>query len=234
MNGTITHGKEYLFPDKRMEPTTYYGPASGVGLALLVAAHRGTVRAGVIGLGAGTLAAYGQPGDHYTFYDINSLVIELARTHFYFLNGSRAQVEIVPGDARLSLERQPAQNFDVLAVDAFSGDAIPIHLLTREAFALYFRHLKPGGVLAVHVSNRYLDLKPVVERVAQSLGKLAFSVDSGEDDEKDIFKARWVLVSARPDFYEEPEIRAAIKPIPLPAGFPLWTDDYSSLWRILK
>ena len=135
LHGTITHGMEFLLPDRRTEPTTYYGPDSGAGLALRVAARHGPLRAGVIGLGAGTLAAYGQPGDRYTFYDINPLVIELAHSEFYYLKGSKAQIEIVPGDARLSLERQPRQDFDVLAVDAFSGDAIPIHLLTRKAFA---------------------------------------------------------------------------------------------------
>ncbi len=234
MNGTITHGKEFLFPDRRMEPTTYYGPDSGAGLALRVVARHGPLHAGVIGLGAGTLAAYGRPGDRYSFYDINPLVIELAHSQFYFLKGSKAQIEIVPGDARLSLERQPKQDFDVLAVDAFSGDAIPIHLLTREAFVLYFRHLNPGGVLAVHVSNRYVDLKPVVQRVAQSLRKLVYAVDSSADEDKEIFKARWVLVSDRQEFFDEPQIKAAIKPLPARADFPLWTDDYSSLWKILK
>src|SRR5205807_9355570 len=129
----------------------------------------GPLRVGVVGLGAGTLAAYGRTGDVFRFYDINSDVVELARSEFTFLKDSRAKVEVALGDARLSLEREPAQNFDVLALDAFSSDAIPVHLLTVEAFKTYLRHLKPDGVLAVHISNRYLDLVPVVQQAARHL-----------------------------------------------------------------
>ncbi len=141
VHGTINHGVEFLAPDRRRLPTTYYGPGSGVGLALHEAQQRRGLRVGVIGLGAGTIACYGRPGDRYTFYEINPLVIRLAKTEFRFLQDSAAKVDIVLGDARLSLEREPTRAFDVLAVDAFSGDSIPVHLLTQEAFALYFRHL---------------------------------------------------------------------------------------------
>jgi len=115
--------------------------------------HPGPLRVGLVGLGAGTLAAYGRPLDSYTFYEINPLDVALARTEFTFLRDSPAAVDIVLGDARLSLERQPGQAFDVLAVDAFSGDSIPVHLLTLQAFELYFRQLQPGGVLAVHITT---------------------------------------------------------------------------------
>src|ERR1019366_4555980 len=129
-NGTILHGVEITESGRRDEPTTYYNPESGVGLALLAARQHGRVHAGIIGLGTGTLASYGQAGDRYTFYEINPLVIQIANSEFHFLGDSAAQVEIVPGDARLSLESRPLQEFDILVVDAFSGDAIPVHLLT--------------------------------------------------------------------------------------------------------
>lgn len=233
VNGTIDHGEEFMAPSKRRLPTTYYGPKSGVGLALKVAGRKGPLHVGVIGLGAGTLAAYGRAGDLYTFYEINPLVIELACTQFYFLQDSPAALEIVPGDARLSLERQPPQNFDVLAVDAFSGDAIPVHLLTREAFLLYFRHLKPDGVLAVHVSNKYLALEPVVWHLAGALGKKAVTIENDEDVDNNIFLADWVLVGAHSEFFEEPEIKgAAVKPEKVRGR--LWTDDYSSLFGLIK
>jgi len=122
----------------------------------------------------------------------------------------------------------------VLAVDAFTGDAIPIHLLTREAFALYFRHLKPDGVLAVHVSNRYLDLRPVVQRVAESLGKKSGFIRSGRDALQDLYVADWMLVSGDEKFFDEPEIQRAMTPLPTTRRTPLWTDDYSSVFGVLK
>jgi len=233
VNGTIDHGEEFLSPAKRMLPTTYYGPNSGVGLALKVAQKRGPIRVGVIGLGAGTIAAYGRAEDHYTFYDINPLVIELSRSQFYFLRQTPAQVEIVPGDARLSLERQSPQNFDVLAVDAFTGDSIPVHLLTREALLLYFRHLKPDGVLAVHVSNKYLDLEPVVLKVAASIGKPTAMIENEADDDNDVFFADWVLVTSQGAVLDAPEIKgAAVEPEK--KNVRAWTDDYSSLFGLMK
>ncbi len=143
MNGTIDHGLQFLAPSRRRMPTTYYGKSSGVGVALLAAGEKGPLRVGVIGLGAGTLAAYSRPGDRYTFYEINPLDVQMAEQYFTFLKDSAAAIDIVPGDARLSLERQVPQEFDVLAVDAFSGDSIPVHLLTREAFELVFSPSSP-------------------------------------------------------------------------------------------
>jgi len=158
----------------------------------------------------------------------------LSRTEFSFLPDSRAAVSVVLGDARLSLEREPPGRFDLLAVDAFTGDAIPVHLLTREAFDLYFRHLKADGVLAVHVSNKYLDLKPVVRLAADALGKDVRVLDS-TDDERDsnVFGATWVLVTGRKGFFQRPPLSSAEK-IPLEPGQRLWTDGYSNLFRFLK
>ncbi|HYM10955.1 MAG TPA: fused MFS/spermidine synthase, partial [Bryobacterales bacterium] len=154
MHGVVNHGEQFLDTARRRQPTTYYGPQSGIGLALLRSGRPERQRVGVIGLGAGVLAAYGREGDTYRFYEINPLAVDIARRQFYFLQDCPAQVDVVVGDGRLLLEREPDQKFDVLAVDAFSGDAIPMHLLTEQALTLYFRHLRPGGVLALHLSNR--------------------------------------------------------------------------------
>ncbi len=234
LHGTIDHGLQFLAPEKRRKPTGYYGETSGVGLALREAERQGRLRVGLIGLGPGTLAAYGHPGDVYIFYEINPLVVRLANTEFTFLRDSAARVDMMLGDARLSLERQPPQNFDVLAVDAFSGDAIPVHLMTREAFLLYFRHLKPSGVLALHVSNRYLDLEPVVQRTLGSLGKRAVLVSSTGDERNGLFSAYWILASDRRDFFEDPEIKKAAQPLRGGDGLRPWTDDYSDLLRALR
>jgi hypothetical protein len=234
LNGTIEHGLEFLAPDRHDLPTAYYGPHSGAGLALSVAAERGPLRVGVIGLGVGTLATYGRPGDHYTFYEINPQVIELAQRDFYFLRDSAAQIKIVPGDARLSLEREAPQDFDVLAVDAFSGDAIPIHLLTLEAFELYLHHLKSGGVLAVHISNSYLNLRPVVARAAAWLRTPAVLIVNEDDRASGIHRSSWVLIAGQADFLAAPQIKSAARPLPSATHVRLWTDDYSNLFEILK
>ncbi len=240
-NGTIIHGAQILNFEKRRTPTTYYAPQSGAGIALRAARGQGPLRAGIIGLGAGTLASYGRPGDVFTFYEINPLDVDLAQTQFDFLRASQAQIEIIPGDARLSLQRQPSQNFDVLLVDAFSGDAIPVHLLTREAFQLYFRHLKRGGLLAVHVSNRFLDLPPVVAASARAAGAHSVKITNPEDPSAAIFQSTWML--ARRDGPETGLLTAASLQSLLPEGasaeqvqrtVPVWTDDYSNLFEILK
>ena len=234
MNGTIQHGSQFLAAERRRLPTTYYGPPSGVGLALEVAQAGGRIRVGVIGLGVGTLAAYGRLGDRYTFYEINPLVVELANTEFTFLKDSFAKIDIVQGDARLSLERESPKHFDVLAVDAFTSDSIPVHLLTREAFALYFRHLKPDGILAVHVSNRYLDLRPVVAGAAASLGKPAIVVKTQADATNGLSNTTWVLVSDRQEFFEADQIKRATTSTVETRDLRPWTDDYSNLLRVLK
>jgi len=233
-HGTINHGEEFLGPGRHMQPTTYYGYKTGIGLAIMEAQLRLGLRVGVIGLGTGTIAAYGRPGDVYRFYEINPLVIEIARTQFRFLPDSKAKVEVVLGDARLSLEREAPQYYDILAVDAFSSDSIPIHLLTRESFALYFRHLQPGGVLAVHVSNKHLALGPVVDMAAHALGKHDVLIDTDDDEDNAVFGATWVLVSARQSFFDYPFIFKAGTPVERNAGLRIWTDDYSNLFQILK
>jgi SAM-dependent methyltransferase len=233
LNGTISHGLQFLGPSRRREPTTYYSRDSGVGLAIRLASRPG-MRVGVIGLGAGTIAAYGREGDSYTFYEINPLVVQVAEDEFTFLRDSGANTEIVPGDARLSLESETPRGYDVLAVDAFSGDSIPVHLLTREAFALYFRHLRPDGVLAIHISNRYLDLAPVVAAAAHSFHKPAMLITSPEDDSKGVSVASWVLITNRPNFFSNPDVQWDGQMLKPGGRELLWTDDYSSLLPILE
>jgi SAM-dependent methyltransferase len=232
-HGTIIHGKQFLDDAKRDLPTTYYGVTSGVGLAILDARARGPVRLGVVGLGAGTLAAYGRPGDIVRFYDINPQVVDVARSEFSFLKDSPAKVEVQLGDARLSLEREAPQNFDVLALDAFSSDAIPVHLLTLEAFRVYVKQLRPGGVLAVHVSNRYLDLVPVVQQAAEALSLELREIDNDDDDDAGVYRSDWLLLSTSPAAFDGLLLQEA-RSIDTTPSVPLWTDDYSNLYRILK
>jgi SAM-dependent methyltransferase len=233
-HGTIDHGEEFLMPQNERLATTYYAVNSGIGLAIRNLQMAGGMNVGVIGLGAGTIATYARPIDHYTFYDINPLVPHIARTQFRFLRDAGSPVQIVLGDARLSLEKEQSKQFDVLAVDAFSGDAIPVHLLTRQAFQLYWRHLKPDGVLAVHVSNKYLNLGPVVALSAAEDGKRAMMVSNEEEEDKEIAASDWVLVSSRAGFFDQPEIKGTDAPIAPIAGLRVWTDDYSNLYKILR
>jgi SAM-dependent methyltransferase len=232
-HGTVQHGAEFLWPKRRMTPITYYGPDSGIGI-LLRECFPLPKRVGVVGLGTGTIAAYGQPGDSFRFYEINSQVIEIAQSLFFFTRETPAHVEIVEGDARLSLQRESVQPFDVLALDAFSGDAIPVHLLTREAVALYLRHLKPEGVLAFHVSNNYLDLAPVVAQLAQEVHYGAVEVKNHADSDDLILPAEWVLVTRNASVLENTAIRLHSQPITPRPGLRPWTDDFNNLLEILK
>jgi hypothetical protein len=232
-HGAIIHGIQWLHPFRSGQPTAYFGVSSGAG-RVLTGLGPAPARVGVIGLGVGTLAAYGRPGDLYRFYEINPAVSELAETQFSFLRQSAARVEIVPGDARLSMAREADQNYDVLVLDAFSGDAIPTHLLTREAFGVYFRHLKPGGLIAVNCSNLYLKVHEAVVQVALSLGRSAVVIGNPADEENLIRAANWVVIAESPArFWQAPF--GGIFPLQRPqAGRTPWSDDYSNLFQILN
>jgi SAM-dependent methyltransferase len=227
----VAHGQQFLDPDRRRKPTTYYGDASGIAAALDTVGSR-LRRVGVVGLGTGTLAARGAPGDVLRFYELSPTVERVARQYFTYLSDSPARCEVVIGDARLSLEREPPQGFDVLVLDAFSGHAIPTHLLTREAFALYHRHLAPGGVVAVHVSNRYVDLEPVVAQQAAHGGWEAVLVTSEGDESEGLHAADWILVTDadRTGVLHRPGMRRPRRDPRLP----LWTDDYASVYHVLR
>ncbi|WP_019140469.1 fused MFS/spermidine synthase [Noviherbaspirillum massiliense] len=231
-NGSIRHGEQYLDPKRRSEPTTYYGRTSGIGLAIACTRTQGR-KLGVIGLGAGTLAAYGRAGDVYRFYEINPQVIDIARSEFSFLRDSRARVDIVQGDARLALESEAPQRFDVLAIDAFSGDSIPIHLITREAMDVYLRHLASQGILAFHVTNRFLELAPVVANLAKERGLHAVLIeDEGEGTTS--HSTDWVLVARDKNVLEQGPIADAASPIEPIEGLGIWTDDFNNLFDVLK
>ncbi len=237
VHGTIMHGEQYMSDKLRHTLTTYYTETSGIGVAIRSKQDH-PVRVGIIGLGTGTIAAYGRQGDVFRFYDIDANVIGIARSDFTFLGDSGARVETALGDARLSLERERAENFDVLAVDAFSSDAIPVHLITREALATYERHMKPDGIVAFHVSNRFLDLIPVVARIAEENGLHAVLVaDDPEDGDDKTIKSRsdWVLVSREEKALKAPAIvEAHAVPAEDRPQWRTWTDDYSNLVQILK
>lgn len=235
-HGRISHGIQFTWEGKRRLPTTYYGEKSGIGLAIRQFPRKSPLRVGVVGLGTGTIAAYGTQGDTYRFYDINPLVASLATTVFHYLSDSPARCEIVLGDARLSLEREPPGQLDILALDAFTGDAIPVHLLTREAFAVYRKCLKPDGVLAVHVSNRYLRLEPVVLAAADDLGMRSVLIDSrASDDDTRVYTSDWVLVTNNHPFLALEAIRQAATPAgKLTRRRCLWTDDFSNIFQIVK
>lgn len=227
LHGATIHGSQWL-DQRRDQPSSYYGPSSGAARAF--AFRPQNARVGIIGLGAGAMAAWSRKGDTFRFYEIDPWVVSLASDYFTYLNRAAGLMEVVLGDARLSLEAQPPQQFDLFFVDAFSGDSIPVHLLTREAFQLYKRHLKPDGVLAFHVSSRSLDLTPVVRAVAERAGWTAIAVADRGDAARGFTPSVWML--AGPKSRLAPLLPAQLPPAP-PERFD-WTDDRSSLLHVLR
>jgi hypothetical protein len=235
IHGTISHGYQYLNEEYRRIPASYYSQHSGVGLALTALQARGPVRMGVAGLGVAALSGYVRPKDYVRLYEINPEVVNIADHYFTFLPTarSRGDVDVLLGDARLTLERQEPQRFDLLAIDAFSSDAIPTHLLTNEAFELYFKHLKPDGVLAVHISNRYIDLVPVCARAAEHVNRSARVVRSISDGTYDT--SIWVLVTSNEPLMARQEFQGDNTYVAKAAdSFKGWTDDFSSVWPLLN
>lgn len=240
VHGSITHGLQFAQSPQSHFHTSYYGETSGVGLAILHVPAVGGRKIGVVGLGTGSLATYGKAEDRFRFYDINPAVERLARSRFTYLSQSPASIQVVLGDARLSMERElrdgEVQRFDVLALDAFSSDAIPVHLLTKEAMELYLQHLAFGGIIAVHTSNRYLALDPVVLKIADELGLYsARIVDEPPEQEWWVYRSSWILLSRSADVLQIPEISEATSEHPKAmANLRLWTDDYASLFPLLR
>jgi hypothetical protein len=227
-NGRTIHGAQYLASARRRTPIAYYGPHSGI--ARLLESLPGPRHVGVIGLGAGTLAAYGLEGDRFRFYEIDPAVVQAASTHFYFLRDSAAETDVLIGDGRLLLEREPAQSLDLIVLDAFSDDAIPVHLLTREAFQVYFERLRPGAPLAIHITNRYLDLDPVVESLARTFRKTVVRLHNFAEPELATLDAIWAVI-VDPDSIPGNLSQSAVAPAK--AG-PLWSDEYSNLFQIWR
>jgi len=237
LHGTINHGSQRLNPDHRYEVNSYYAPSSGIGRTMAAKQGLGPIRYGVIGMGAGVMTGYCRAGDYVRVYEINPLVKSLSeRGEFTFFSHCAGDKEVLMGDARLTMEKQPPQNYDVLVVDAFSSDAIPVHLLTREVMQLYFKLLKPDGVLAVHISNRYLDLAPVCARGAEFVGKKATVVADDASDNTFANSTTWVLITSQDNtVFQNPSFEGAnMYPATAAATFRGWTDDYSSILPILS
>lgn len=235
VHGRINHGEQYLSQDLRRTPTAYYCAQSGIGRTMRALDGRNQRKIGILGLGTGTLAAYGRAGDEFRFYEINEQVLQLARSEFSYLSDSQARVEHVLGDGRLMLEREQPQQFDLLVMDAFAGDSIPTHLLTLEALHTYLGHLKPGGMLAVHITNHYLDLQPVMAAAAGHFGKTALLQDfEPAQDNLLCMNSVWVLL-VDPDSLAGllPQLQGAQILQPRP-GFRPWTDSFTNLLGILK
>jgi hypothetical protein len=237
LHGTINHGSQRLNPEHRYEVNSYYAPSSGIGRAMQAKQVLGPIRYGVVGMGAGVMTGYCRAGDYVRVYEINPLVKSLSeRGEFTFFSHCAGDKEVLMGDARLTMEKQEPQNYDVLVIDAFSSDAIPVHLLTREVMQLYFKLLKPDGVLAVHISNRYLNLAPVCERGAEFVGKKATVVADDASDNTFANSTTWVLITS-PDnnVFQNPSFEGAnMYPATADATFRGWTDDYSSILPILS
>jgi len=239
MHGATTHGIQFVGTDRSFTPTSYYGPTSGIGLAFAHLPEQTNKRYAVVGLGTGSLAVYAKTGDYVRLYEINPAVEKLARDPFTYLEQCPAKLDVIMGDARLEMEyelaRQQPQNLDLLALDAFSSDAIPVHLLTKEAFAIYLQHLKPNGVIAVHISNRYLDLQPVVERLAEEFGLSTACISDDYTESWYYYDTTWMLLTKNKAFLAKSDIYAASadpkKDAPKAA---LWTDDSANLYSIMK
>lgn len=241
-HGVITHGNQFRAPQFRRTLTTYYGEQSGIGQSIIGLRASGKSamntprpqRVGLIGLGVGTLSAYGREGDVYRVYELNPEVIDFALQHFTFLSGSRARIEVSQGDARLALEREPAQRFDVLAVDAFSSDSIPVHLITHQAILAFARHVAPQGVIAYHISNRYLNLQPVVADLAQSIGRQAILVENEPGDRQPwLYRTDWIVITGNSELADR-LVKQGGQRMSATPGFRGWTDDYNNLFSILK
>jgi len=235
VHGTINHGTELLAPGSGRIATSYFGTGSGIAKAIRAEGDAGPIRIGVLGLGAGVTASLARAGDVIHYYEINPLVVEIANREFDFYRSCPAEKNVYMGDGRLVLEQLPDESLDVLAVDAFSSDVIPVHLLTAEAFATYRRHLKPRGILAVHISNRYLNLEPVVAQGASRMGWTGMVV-SDDATEQDFYQpSTWALLSASAGIFDQPRFQDGfVDPIRGNPKVRAWTDDYSNVVAILK
>jgi hypothetical protein len=232
-HGRVLHGAQWFDQQQALRPLTYFGENSGIGRVLRLFRAGQPRSIGVIGLGAGTLAAYGTARDHMRFFEIDPAVVYCAREYFTFVRQSPAEISTILGDARQQLARQRDGSFDVLVVDAFSGDAIPVHLITVEAVALYLSKLKPGGVLMFHISSFHFDLRPVLYAIATRLHLHALHLVQKHQLKPGEESNYWMLLSSDVAFLHHPEIASAGEPPPPGVEtFPPWTDQFSNLMGV--
>lgn len=237
IHGAIAHGGQLLADELQMTPSSYYGPTSGYG-RVFASLPDGPKTVGVIGLGAGALAVYAKPGDHWVFYEISPSVVRAAKQDFTFLEKMKATYEIVIGDGRLSLDREPSRKFDILAMDAFSGDSIPTHLITKEAMEIYMKHLKPDGVIVFQATNRFVDLLPVARNLADAHGlSIVVVTDSPEYETGPEYwyaHTDQVIMTRNTKLLNQEKVKSGAEEIPKRAGYPMFTDDYINLLRLFK
>jgi len=234
-HGTTFHGLQFVDENKRLIPTAYYGSRTGLGIALENLQNKDALRIGAVGLGVGTIAAYARTDDYIRFYEINPEVERLAKEYFTYLQDCKGKTDIVIGDARLSLDSEPPQDFDLLVLDAFSSDAVPVHLLTKEAFEIYLKHLKNKGLIAIHVSTLRLDLKPVIFTLADHFGLGFVWISTDEIPQQGVFDADWILLTKDEKFLRQNNIQAARETISDDyKNTSLWTDDHMNLLQILR
>src|SRR5262249_4703110 len=235
VHGTINHGTQLRRPGGERIPTSYFGRTAGISKAIRALGDSGPIRIGILGLGAGVTAALAREGDILHYYEINPLVVEIANRDFGFFGACPAEKQLFLGDGRLVLERRPDETLDFLAMDAFTSDAVPVHLLTKEAYASYSRHLNPEGVLAINISNRYLNLEPVVAQAAADLGWTGVVVNDDGMEEDYYSASTWVLLSRVPRIFEHQNFKdGSVARIKTKPGFRPWTDDYSNIIQIIK
>ena len=231
-HGRVVHGTEIISDSPGLQPTTYYGRKSGIGQVFNLLNSKGDLEITAVGLGTGTLSVYARPGDKLRFYEINPEVIELARKYFRYLTECATKVETIAADGRMGIQSQPTQSIDLLILDAFSSDAIPVHLLTLEAFEGYLNRLKADGVICIHISNQHLDLVPILNGIAQNHQLSLRIIDSEETSHT--FDARWAILSSSQEFITKLDQQTtATKPENANKISP-WTDHYSNLLQILK
>jgi hypothetical protein len=236
IHGTINHGTELKRPGGDRTPTSYFGTGSGINHALRTLGERGPIRIGVLGLGAGVTATLARAGDTLHYYEINPLVVKIAQSEFGFWKACPAEKRLFLGDGRLVLESLPAEHLDLLAMDAFSSDAVPVHLLAAEAYRTYIRHLNPDGVLAINITNRYLNLEPVVAEAALANGFTGIVVDDVAEDENYYSPSTWALLTRSPTLFTDADFgdHFAVSKLRRKPGFRGWTDDYSNIIQILQ
>lgn len=233
-DGNVNHGEQYLDADRRMLPTTYFGPDSGVGLLLGKAEQ--SLKVGIIGLGAGVLATYGKPNDEFIFYEINPEVVRIAQKSFTFLKDAKSDIKIKIGDGRLLLEREPSNQFDIIILDAFSGGAVPTHLLTKEAYQIYLNHLKPNGVLAFNSTNHRINVPPLIKAVADDLNLTSTLIVHRvpRTEMSNLRSTKWSLVSRDPNAFRENYFKTNASDFEIIQGLEAWRDDFNNIFKIIK